>query len=58
VHQAVIAILHQGKTAAEAVQMFEEEDEPEAPHANRFNLPKPEGDVPWPELPEDGLRNN
>ena len=58
VHSAVIAILHQGKTAAEAAQMLEEEDEPEIPHSNRFNLPKPECDVPWPELPEEGLRKN
>ena len=60
VHQAVIAILHQGKTAAEAAKMLEEEEESEqgSPHANRFNLPKPEGNVPWPELPEEGLRKN
>ena len=56
VHPAVIAILHQGKTAAEAAGMLE--DEAEAPHANRFNLPKPEGEVPWLELPEEGLQRN
>mgnify|MGYP006979347851 FL=1 len=60
VHSALIAILHQGKTAAEAAQMLEEEEVSEqgSPHANRFNLLKPEGDVPWPELPEEGLRKN
>ena len=60
VHPAVIAILHQGKTAAEAAVMLDEEKgaKQEAPHANRFNLPKLEGDVPWPELPEEGLQRN
>ena len=60
VHSAVMAILYQGKTAIEAAQMLEEDDgvEPELPHSNRFNLPKPEGEVPWPELPGEELRNN
>ena len=60
VHQAVVGILYQTKNAVEAVQMLEEEggSECEQPNANRFNLPKPEGEVPWPELPEEGLRNN
>lgn len=60
VHPAVIAILHQGKTAAEAAGMLDEEGgaKQETPHANRFNLPKPEGDVPWLELPEEGLQRN
>jgi hypothetical protein len=58
VHPAVMAILHQGKTAAEAARAFGEEGESEPPHANRFNLPKPEGNVPWEELPEDKLPNN
>jgi hypothetical protein len=60
VHSAVMAILHQGKTAIEAAQMLEDDGgaEPELPHANRFNLPKPEGEVPWPELPWEELRNN
>ena len=60
VHSAVMAILHQGKTAAEAAGILDEEEgaKQEAPHANRFNLPKPEGDVPWPELPEEGLQRN
>jgi hypothetical protein len=60
VHSALIAILHQGKTAAEAAQMLEEKEVSEqgSPHANRFNLLKREDDVPWPELPEEGLRKN
>ena len=45
-------------TAAEAARAFGEEGESEPPHANRFNLPKPEGNVPWEELPEDKLQNN
>jgi hypothetical protein len=60
VHSAVMAILYQGKTAIEAAQMLEEDDgvETELPHSNRFNLPKPEGEMPWPELPGEELRNN
>ncbi|MBC8325753.1 MAG: hypothetical protein H8E27_09030 [Verrucomicrobia subdivision 3 bacterium] len=60
VHSAVMAILHQGKTAAEAARMLEEEgeSEQELPLSNRFNLPKPEGELPWPELPGEELRNN
>ncbi len=59
-HSAVMAILYQGKTAAEAAQLLESEGEhkQDLPHANRFNLPKSEGNVPWPELPEEGLRRN
>ena len=56
-HPAVMAILYQGKSPKEAADMLRE-DESDSPHADRFNLPMPEGGLPCPELPEDGLRNN
>ena len=56
-HPAVMAILYQGKTPKEAAAKLRE-DETDLPHADRFNLPMPEGGLPYPELPEDGLRNN
>jgi len=56
-HPAVMAILYQGKTSKEAADKLRE-DETDLPHADRFNLPMPEGGLPCPELPEDGLRNN
>jgi hypothetical protein len=47
VHPAVMAILHQGKTAAEAAKMMDEDEpNPDLPHADRFNLHEPEGDLP------------
>ena len=56
-HPAVMAILYHGKSPKEAADMLRE-DETDSPHADRFNLPMPEGGLPCPELPEDGLRNN
>lgn len=58
VHPAVMSILHQGKTAAEAAKILEDKPRPDLPHADRFNLPAPDGEVPWDELPDDKLSNN